>query len=121
MAIVKINVPEVIGTPICVAASHGQKVHDLIAVNLRSGNSVQISFLGVQRLITAFLNTAIGQLYGEFKEEEIRSKLSVVDAPPEIVEKVVRVVEAAKLYFKDPTRFEAASQKHMGGDEHGPA
>ena len=110
MASVKINIAQTIGTPICVAMSDGQKVHDLIAQNLRAGNTVAISFLGVERLITAFLNTAIGQLYSEFKEDEIRTKLSVTDAKPETLEKLVRVVTAAKVFFKDPKRFEDAQK-----------
>ena len=115
MAIVQINISETIGSPICVATSDGQKVHDLIAQNLRAGNRVVISFRGVERIITAFLNTAIGQLYGEFKEDEIKSKLSVsADAKPETLEKLVRVVSAAKLFFKDPKRFEAAKREGMG-------
>jgi hypothetical protein len=119
MATIKINIPATIGTGVCVATTDGQKVHDVIANNLRAGNFVEISFAGVTSIITAFLNAAIGQLYGEFKEEEIGAKLSLTDTKPADVEKVTRVVTGAKLYFKDKKKFEATQRDVMGtaGDD----
>jgi hypothetical protein len=117
MATVKIIIPEIIGTPDCVATTDGQKVHDEIAANLRSGNTVQISFLGAKSIITAFLNAAIGQLYGDFKEDEIAGKLFLVDAKSDDIEKVRRVVAGAKTYFKDKKKFEAAQREAMETEE----
>ena len=114
MATIKINIAEVIGTGVCVATTDGQKVHDAIAVRLRAGDSVQISFSGVTSIITAFLNAAIGQLYGEFKEQEIVAKISMIDAKPDDLEKVNRVAAGAKLYFKDREKFESVRRDVMG-------
>lgn len=117
MATVLLNVPTIIGTPDCVAADDGQKVHDEIAKNLRAGNTVYVSFKGVKSIITAFLNAAIGQLYGDFKEEEMSGKLFLTDARQDDIEKVRKVVAGAKVYFKDKRKFDEARKEAMGTEE----
>jgi len=60
---------DIVGSPVCVSADDGQTVHDKIAPLLRDNRKVVVSFERVETLISAFLNAAIGQLYGEFPEE----------------------------------------------------
>ncbi len=113
-----LSVFEVVGTPLCVASDDGQRVHDRIAAALKEGSNVTVSFLNVSSLTSAFLNAAIGQLYGSFTENEIRSKLKVKDIEPDDLALLKRVVETAKHYFKDPKRFNKAVQEAIedGGD-----
>ncbi len=113
-----LSVFEVVGTPLCVASDDGQRVHDRIAAALKEGSNVTVSFLNVSSLTSAFLNAAIGQLYGSFTENEIRSKLKVKDIEPDDLALLKRVVETAKQYFKDPKRFNKAVQEAIedGGD-----
>jgi len=103
-----VRVFDVVGGSLCVASDDGTLVHDKVAPLLREGNKVAISFAQVDTVISAFLNAAIGQLYGEFKEEQIRERLSVRDMAPEDLVLLKRVVENAKAYFKDPKRFAQA-------------
>ena len=100
-----IRVFDVVGTPLCVSSADGQLVYDKLLPLVREGRKVTLSFAQVQTLISAFLNTAIGQLYGEFTEEQVRERLSVRDMLPEDVALLKRVVENAKSYFRDPERF----------------
>ncbi|MCZ6704786.1 MAG: STAS-like domain-containing protein [Bacteroidetes bacterium] len=113
-----LSVFEVVGTPLCVASDDGQRVHDRIVAALKEGSNVTVSFLNVSSLTSAFLNAAIGQLYGSFTENEIRSKLKVKDIEPDDLALLKRVVETAKQYFKDPKRFNKAVQEAIedGGD-----
>ncbi len=101
-----ISVYEVVGSPLCVASDDGQKVYDRLAATLREGRRVSLSFHNVTTMTSAFLNAAIGQLYGTFSEEQIRSLLKVEDLEREDATLLKRVVETAKLYFKDPQRFD---------------
>jgi hypothetical protein len=110
-------IAEVAGTGFCVASDDGEKVHARIGSAFRSGRSVRLSFRGVTDLTSAFLNVAVGQLYGEFTEEEIRAKLSVTDASPDDLELLKRVVDRAKEFFKDPDRFTAAAKEVLGEDD----
>ena len=116
---IAISIFEVVGSPLCVASGDGQKVYERLASVLDQESGAALSFHNVDMLTSAFLNTAIGQLYGKFTEERIRASLKVVDMEPEDVALLKRVVETAKRYFRDPERFEQASRDAMetGDDE----
>lgn len=115
---VTINVYEVVGSELCVAASDGQKVYDQIQTALQMKKVVLLTFRNVTGLTSAFLNAAIGQLYGTFDEATIRAGLRVRDMNPEDRALLKRVVDTAKEYFKDPDRFKKANREILG-DEHG--
>ena len=76
---VAISVFEVVGNPLCVASSDGQKLHDRLAAALNQGCRVSLSFRNISTLTSAFLNAAVGQLYGAFDEQRIRALLKVED------------------------------------------
>jgi hypothetical protein len=105
---IPVRVFDIVGGPLCTSSDDGQLVHDRIAPLVRQGKRVALSFAQVDTVISAFLNAAIGQLYGEFKEEEIRDRLLLRDMAPEDLVLLKRVVENAKAYFKDPKRFTQA-------------
>jgi len=114
---ITIRVFEVVGSGLCVASDDGQKVHDQIATGLRQGHGIRLSFLNVESLTSAFLNAAVGQLYGEFSEEQIKSSLSVSNIEPDDLTLLKRVVETAKQYFRDPERFTEAVRNVVGEDD----
>ena len=105
---IPVRVYDIVGGPLCTSSDDGQLVHDRIAPLLREGKRVALSFAQIDTVISAFLNAAIGQLYGELKEEEIRKCLAIRDMAPEDLVLLKRVVENAKAYFKDPKRFTQA-------------
>ncbi len=110
------KVTAIVGGGLCVSSEDGQKVHDKIVPLLREGRPVALSFEGVDTLISAFLNAAIGQLYGEFSEEQIRQLLSVKDMTQEDLGILKRVVENAKKFpFKKQAND--ATWKEVIGDE----
>lgn len=110
MKILTLSILEIVGSPLCVASDDGQKVYDRIKAALKEGQRVTVSFLNVTSMTSAFLNAAIGQLYGSFTEDEIRSKLNVTDLQPDDRALLKRVVDTAKEYFKDPERFKKAER-----------
>ena len=101
---IQVSMFEVVGGPLCVASNDGQKIYDRIAAALKADRQVELSFHKVTTLTAAFLNAAIGQLYGTFSEEQIRSRLKVKDVESDDLALLKRVVDNAKLYFKDPLR-----------------
>jgi hypothetical protein len=106
---------EVVGSPLCVASDDGQKVFDRIKAALDQGHSVTVSFKNVTSLTSAFLNAAIGQLYGRFSEKEIKTKMKVANLAQDDLALLKRVVDTAKAYFKDPDRFKQAERVALGG------
>ncbi len=97
----ELTVLEIVGNPLCFASDDGQKIHDRLAVALKEGRSVTLSFHNVTIVTAAFLNAAIGQLYGEFSADQIRTLLRVRDMQTDDVMLLKRVVETAKQYFTD--------------------
>jgi hypothetical protein len=99
-----ISIFEVVGSPLCVASGDGQKVYERLTAILKENRGVTLSFHNVSTLTPAFLNVAIGQLYGEFSDEKIRALLKVQDMQPDDLALLKRVVETAKEYFKNRQR-----------------
>lgn len=110
------KVTAIVGGGLCVSSEDGQKVHDKIAPLLHEGRAVTLSFEGVDTLISAFLNAAIGQLYRKFSEEQIRKLLSVRDMTQEDLAILKRVVENAKG-FEFKKEANDATWKEVIGDE----
>lgn len=117
---ITLNVFEIVGSPLCVASDDGQRVFDRIASAFKEQRNVTVSFLNVSSLTSAFLNAAIGQLYGSFSEDQIRSQLKVKDMQPDDLALLKRVVDTAKEYFKDPKRFDKAVHEAIGDGGDGP-
>ena len=103
---IRISMFEIVGSPFCVASDDGQRIHDRLDVALKANREVALSFCNVTALTAAFLNAAIGQLYGTFSEKHIRNLLKVEDAEQDDLALLKRVVDNAKLYFKDPKRYD---------------
>ena len=80
-----------------------------------NGDCVRLSFEGVEDLTTAFLNSAIGQLYADHSEEELRRVLLPPEGSPEHLTRLKRVVDRAKEFFRDPERFHIAAAEAFGG------
>ncbi len=103
---VKINIINIVGSPFCVEADDGQKIYNLIVKSFKEKKRVVLSFLNVELLTTAFLNTAVGQLYKDFSEDFIKEHLSVEEISQSGKVSLKRVVETAKLFYKNPELME---------------
>lgn len=112
---IKISIYAITGDSFCVAAEDGEKVFEQIKKGFSEGKKIDVSFLNVEMLTSAFLNTAIGKLYGEFDDKKIKDNLSVSDISDEDKLLLKRVVDTAKAYYKDPDQFEASINKIMEG------
>ena len=110
------RVSEIVGSGLCVASEDGRTVYEQIQSAFKRGYSVDLSFYNVDNLTSAFLNAAIGRLYGEFSQIEIRDKLKVSDMTPEDKLLLKRVVETAKEYFQDPAGHDNIVKSELGSD-----
>lgn len=106
-----VNVIEVVGGPICVSAEDGQKVFDRIFPLLQERQEVVLSFEDVQMMISAFLNVAIGQLYGkqtELTEADLKKYLSYDKLEDDDLELLEHVIDNAKRYFSNREAYDQA-------------
>lgn len=69
--------------------------------------------MNVTDLTPAFLNAAIGQLYGKFPERKIKSELSILEMNPEDAFLLKQVVKRAREYFKNPDRVKNARKEML--------
>ena len=115
----EVNVVETVGSAFCVASDDGQKVYEVIADALRADREVRVSFAGIEDLTSAFLNSAIGQLYnGEFTDEYLRAHLlPPAGASQEDLVLLKRVVQRAKEFFGNPAPFREAARAALGADD----
>lgn len=108
---IKKSVYQIVGSDICVEAEDGQKVYEVLYDFLSKKQVVILSFLNVTMITSAFFNTAIGLLYKDISEEDIKKFLKLEDLQPADAVLLKRVVETAKLYFKEPERLEKSIQE----------
>lgn len=116
---VTVRIYDLAGGPLCVSTEDGQAVYDKIAPLLRQGRKVVLSFAGVETIISAFLNAAVGQLYGEFPEERIRELLSVEGMEDQDLKVLKRVVDNAKAYFANREKYDQAWKQELGDEDTG--
>jgi len=90
-----------VGDSACIEAEDGQKVFELIKKALSEGQMVTLSFLNVEMLGVPFLNSAIGQLYGDFSAELIKENLKIEDLSLTGAVSLKRVVDNAKSFYND--------------------
>ncbi|MCJ2080666.1 STAS-like domain-containing protein [Methylobacterium sp. J-090] len=115
---VPINVAQVVGGGICVSAADGHRVHDLVYDHILAGHRVCLSFESVTRMTTAFLNTAVGQLYGAFPPDRLREQLAPpVCADPRQLVQLKLVVDRAKVFFDNPVRARADFSQAIESDD----
>lgn len=111
----EIQLVNIVGDYHCVEAEDGQKVYNLILKAFQENKNVTLSFQNVKILTTAFLNTAVGQLYKDYSEEFIKEHLSVSNNITESGKvSLKRVVETAKQFYKDPTAMQKSINEILG-------
>ncbi len=114
---IKISVFGIVGSPLCVASSDGQEIYNRLNTALEANREVALSFHNVTALTSAFLNAAIGQLYGTFSEKKINSLLKVENIEQDDQDLLDRVVDNAKLYFENPERFNRVFQEVLEDED----
>jgi hypothetical protein len=98
----KISVYSIVGSSHCVLAEDGERVYEKIKEALEKEKHVELSFLNIELLTSAFLNAAIGRLYENFPEEKIRKSLFLRNISDKDRELIKRVVNTVKIYQRSP-------------------
>ncbi|MEP3116472.1 DUF4325 domain-containing protein [Nisaea sp.] len=98
-----IDAKDVSETAFCVSSVDGHKLHEVIYQQLSNECKVNISLAHVRRLTTAFLNSALGQLYNEFSYDVVDSYVQFSGGSPQFLSLVDRVRKRAKAYFSATT------------------
>ena len=114
---IKINVFNIVGYSDCTLPEDGDKVYKGLEKALNENKKVLISFKNVDKLTSAFLNNAIGKLYGKFDEDKIKTSLSLENMSNSGKILLKRVVSTAKSYFKNPDKMRESVREILGEDD----
>ena len=112
-----IRVADLVGGPRAVDAADGEKVFEKVLPVIQSGRKVQLSFDGITMVITAFLNAAVGKLYGVLPESRVDEMIEVKDILPPFQSSLEKSIEWSKAYYRDPERMRKAIMEEMGDEE----
>ena len=99
----ELDAKKIAQTEFCVSSSDGHKLHGAIHDLLSADGEVVVSFANVRRVTTAFLNSAVGQLYNDFDYDFVDRNVKFNNLTPQISSLIDRVRRRAKEYFSaDP-------------------
>jgi len=116
----EIAIADIIHSDVAIDTADGDLIHDRIEHILAAGTTpqtkIRISFRGLRLVTPSFLNSAIGALYRDNSAETLRQCLSIVDAQPDDLARVKRVVDHAQEYFKNPSLHSKIVESVMNED-----
>jgi hypothetical protein len=111
----KICASDAVGCKFCVSSEDGQILYEKIKEALIGGRKVSVSFRNAVDISSAFLDSAIGQLYkGQFSEKELKEKVTFSDLSKEDSFLLGRVILRAKYYCGDPKQLDVAVCELLG-------
>ncbi len=84
------------------AQADGRKLGSELREALERGEDITLDFTGVRAVLSAFLNPAVGELYGTFPAEEVDRRVSAVTQSDVQQDSLERVRENARRYYHDP-------------------
>lgn len=98
-----INVKDIIKNTIAMSTEDGKVLFEEIYKNLKAAKKIELSFDGIDMLISHFLNESIGKQYEKFSNWEILDKAIVYkDIDEDDLELLKeKVIPTAKNHFKD--------------------
>ncbi len=95
---------------IAVVAEDGKKINTEIRRYLDANESVIIDFDGIELVNTAFLNTAIGELYKDYTSDFLNEHLTILLNESDF-KSLKLVIERAKDFYNDTDSFNDSVRK----------
>jgi len=110
---VRINIFESIGGDGAISVDDGDMIYARLEKALDHGAVAILDFQNIKLITTAFLNAAIGQLYGKYETKMVRERLKLENVAQEDLSTFKKVTDRAKEYFADKERFGRAVEKGL--------
>ena len=101
MIMTTLRIRDFLSNNLAVSAVDGDKVFEKIKESFERDEEVTLDFEGITLVITAFLNSAIGKLYGSYDEDKVRQLLDIQNLDQEELLLLKLVIDRAKLRFSD--------------------
>ncbi|MDC0932709.1 STAS-like domain-containing protein [Arcobacteraceae bacterium] len=104
----KIIIFDITDNSIVMSSEDGKKLFDILYETLKNGKTVELSFKGIDIIISHVLNESIGKLYEKFENwEELDSAITYQDIEQDDYDLITTtVIPTAKNHFLDIERSE---------------
>lgn len=96
-----------------ITPEEGEVIYKMI---VGSPEVVELDFLGVEMLTTAFLNVMIGNLYKDYSSEQLKEKLKFLHLTEGIASRIKKVTTNAKLFYKDEAKYNSTIEQVLDGN-----
>ena len=110
-----LKIKDIINRETAVSSDDGDIVYNSIVECIKSHTVAELDFSEISILTTAFLNSAIGQLYNTFSSDELNSAIKLKNVADEDKILFKKVIERAKEYFRDKKGFEDSANNAIYG------
>ena len=111
----QLKIIDIIHRETAVSSDDGDIVYTLIISYFKKKCIVVLDFSGITILTTAFLNSAIGQLYNTYSSGQLNTRLRLKNVANEDKILFKKVIERAKEYFANKKGFEDSANKAIYG------
>lgn len=98
-----------------VTPEEGTPVYETIIRAFKDGFCVTLDFSNVTMLTTAFLNVVIGDLYKDYTSDDLKTRLILVNYSDSTANRIKRVTDNAKLFYKDKETFSKDVEDVLNG------
>ena len=105
---IRIKITDAIGSNLGVSSEDGGAVFEKLNTALETDRPVELDFSGIEMVISAFLNAAIGRLVEHRTIAEINKRIVITHIGEDDRELITRVLENAVRYYEAPDRFRKA-------------
>lgn len=115
----RLIVKDIINSELAVSTEKGEMVFEAINSYLQNNEKLIIDFKGIDLIITAFLNSAIGKLYGNknYSGEFLNNHIKIENVESEDISLFKDVIERAKEYFENKEGFESDANEMIYGKD----
>lgn len=108
-----IDIAKIIDTPSALTQESGDIVYHEIEKSFDNKDTVILDFINVESMITPFLNNAIGQLYGKYESDFIKSHLNLKNFPQSKNSTLNIVISNAKKFYKNQDLFLTTAEEAL--------
>lgn len=109
------KVIDIINNSLAVSSGEGEKVFSIVADCIDKDEIIELDFSGIDVMTTAFLNSAIGQLYSKFNSDQLNKYLRIVFIDDSDKKLVHKVIKRAKEYFANKEGFSSSAKSAVYG------
>jgi hypothetical protein len=113
--LIQLVVKDIITRDTAVSSDDGEILYKKIDEHLKADDFVELNFSDISLITTAFLNSAIGQLYNDYSGDQLNTLLKLTNIAAEDKILFKKVIERAKEYFANRKGFEDSANNAIYG------